>query len=156
MKPRIVDAIIDPDGTEHKVPVEGAQRVVSEKTARDCLTLMENVVTKGQAKLAQVNGYRVGGKTGTAEAPSEKGGYEGYATSFIGVAPIENPRFMVSITLQHPKGEVGTIGGTGQSPFLRMVRTAASLVRVPSTRWLITMRRYQSPQPSCGTSQDDK
>lgn len=114
VKPRIVDAIIDPDGTEHKVPVEGAQRVVSEKTARDCLTLMENVVTKGQAKLAQVNGYRVGGKTGTAEAPSEKGGYEGYATSFIGVAPIENPRFMVSITLQHPKGEVGTIGGTGQ------------------------------------------
>lgn len=114
VKPRIVDAIIDPDGTEHKVPVEGAQRVVSEKTARDCLTLMENVVTKGQAKLAQVNGYRVGGKTGTAEAPSEKGGYEGYATSFIGVAPIENPRFMVSITLQRPKGEAGTIGGTGQ------------------------------------------
>ena len=88
--------------------------MVSEKTARDCLTLMENVVTKGQAKLAQVNGYRVGGKTGTAEAPSEKGGYEGYTTSFIGVAPIENPRFMVSITLRRPKGEEGTIGGTGQ------------------------------------------
>lgn len=129
VKPRIVDAVIDPDGTEHKVEVADSQRLVSEKTARDCLTLMENVVTKGQAKLAQVDGYRVGGKTGTAEAPSDKGGYEGYTTSFVGVAPIEDPRFLVSITVQRPQGEVGTIGGTAQ--FSKIMQRTLQVYKVP-------------------------
>lgn len=129
VKPRIVDAIIDPDGTEHKIPVENSQRLISEKTARDCLTLMENVVTKGQAKLAQVPEYRVGGKTGTAETPSDKGGYDGYTTSFVGVAPIEDPQFLVSVTIQRPQGEVGTIGGTAQ--FSKIMQRTLQAYNVP-------------------------
>ena len=108
LKPRIVDAIIDADGTEHKRAVEPGERMVSEQTAASCLTLMENMVEQGHARPAKVTGYRVGGKTGTAETPSEKGGYDGNTTSFIGVAPIENPQFLVAVTMQRPEGGVGT------------------------------------------------
>ena len=82
--------------------------MVSEQTAASCLTLMENMVEQGHARPAKVTGYRVGGKTGTAETPSEKGGYEGNTTSFVGVAPIENPQFLVAVTMQRPEGGVGT------------------------------------------------
>ena len=114
LKPRIVDAIIDADGTEHKRPVEPGTRMVSDETAASCLVLMENVVEQGHARTAKVTGYRVGGKTGTAEAPSDKGGYEGYTTSFIGLAPIENPQFLVAVTMQRPEGEVGVNGTTAE------------------------------------------
>ena len=108
LKPRIVDAIIDADGTEHKRPVEAGVRMVSEQTAASCRVLMENVVDHGHARTAKVTGYRVGGKTGTAEAPSDKGGYDGNTTSFIGLAPIDDPRFLVAVTMQRPEGGVGT------------------------------------------------
>lgn len=115
LKPRIVDAVIDPDGTEHKLEVEPGVRMVSEETAKKALSLMENVVVQGSAEGAAVNGYRVGGKTGTAEAPSEvRAGYDGYTTSFMGVAPLEDPRYMVSVTLQRPQGAVYTLGATTQ------------------------------------------
>lgn len=108
LKPRIVDAIIDADGTEHKRPVEAGVRMVSEETASSCRVLMENMVEQGHARTAKVTGYRVGGKTGTAETPSEKGGYDGNTTSFVGLAPIEDPRFLVAVTMQRPEGGVGT------------------------------------------------
>lgn len=69
------------------------------------------------------------GGTGTAEAPSDKGGYEGYTTSFVGVAPIEDPRFLVSITVQRPQGEVGTIGGTAQ--FSKIMQRTLQVYKVP-------------------------
>ena len=112
LKPRIVDAIIDADGTEHKRPVEAGVRMVSEETASSCRVLMENMVDQGHARTAKVTGYRVGGKTGTAEAPSEKGGYDGNTTSFVGLAPIEDPRFLVAVTMQRPEGSVSTNGTT--------------------------------------------
>ena len=130
LKPRIVDAVIDPDGTVHKQPVAEGTRMVSESTARDCLTLMENVVEKGHVQDARVAGYRVGGKTGTAEAPDEeKGGYRGYTTSFVGVAPLDNPRFVVSLTLQRPQGQVGLIGVTSQ--FSKIMEKVLQTYKVP-------------------------
>ena len=114
LKPRIVDALIDSDGTEHIQPVEEGQRMISEETSKKVLTLMENVV-HGHAPDAAVEGYRVGGKTGTAEAPSEvKAGYDGFTTSFIGVAPIEDPQYLVAVTLQRPQGAVTAIGASAQ------------------------------------------
>ena len=129
LKPRIVDAIIDADGTEHKRAVEPGERMVSEQTAASCLTLMENVVEQGHARPAKVTGYRVGGKTGTAETPSEKGGYDGNTTSFIGVAPIENPQFLVAVTMQRPEGSVGTNGTTAE--FSKIMEKTLHTYNVP-------------------------
>ena len=129
LKPRIVDAIIDTDGTEHKRPVEAGVRMVSEETAASCRVLMENMVDQGHARTAKVTGYRVGGKTGTAEAPSEKGGYDGNTTSFVGLAPIEDPRFLVAVTMQHPEGSVSTNGTTEE--FSKIMEKTLHTYNVP-------------------------
>lgn len=129
LKPRIVDAIIDTDGTEHKRPVEAGVRMVSEETAASCRVLMENVVDQGHARTAKVTGYRVGGKTGTAEAPSEKGGYDGNTTSFIGLAPIDDPRFLVAVTMQRPDGDVGSNGTTHE--FSKIMEKTLHTYNVP-------------------------
>lgn len=129
LKPRIVDAIIDADGTEHKRPVEAGVRMVSEETAASCRVLMENVVDQGHARTAKVTGYRVGGKTGTAEAPSDKGGYDGYTTSFIGLAPIDDPRFLVAVTMQRPDGDVGSNGTTQE--FSKIMEKTLHTYNVP-------------------------
>lgn len=129
LKPRIVDAIIDADGTEHKRPVEAGVRMVSEETAASCRVLMENVVDQGHARTAKVTGYRVGGKTGTAEAPSEKGGYDGNTTSFIGLAPIDDPRFLVAVTMQRPDGDVGSNGTTHE--FSKIMEKTLHTYNVP-------------------------
>lgn len=114
LKPRIIDAVIDTDGTEEIRPVEEGQRLVSEATARKTLQVMEAVVYQGTADSAQVEGYRVAGKTGTAENVGEGSSvYDGWTTSFVGVAPTENPRFLVSVTMHRPKTTASAVGLAG-------------------------------------------
>lgn len=113
IEPRIVESVTGPDGTVSHPETPEGERVVSEQAARQTLQLMETVVTEGGAKEAAVPGYRVAGKTGTAEAPSDQGDYEGFTTSFVGVAPVEDPRYLVGVTMQRPKGDVHTLGVTG-------------------------------------------
>jgi len=77
--------------------------------------MLESVVADGTGKSAAVPGYRVVGKTGTAQAPKANGrGYDGYTSSFVGAAPAENPRIAMSVVLQRPKH--GYYGGTSAAP----------------------------------------
>ncbi|WP_320415026.1 peptidoglycan D,D-transpeptidase FtsI family protein [Kocuria sp. cx-116] len=112
IEPRLVESTEQADGTVTTPEQLEGKRVVSEDAAQKTLDVMETVVTEGGAPEAAVPGYRVGGKTGTAEAPSDQGGYDGYTTSFVGVAPMEDPQYLVGITLQRPEGDVHTIGVT--------------------------------------------
>jgi len=102
-KPQLIDAYIDPDGSEHVQPEHEGTRIYSEQTAEEMLRLMEGVVQQGTATPAQIPGYRVGGKTGTGEAAGV-GGYNGYTTSFTGVAPLDDPRFVVAVAVHRPQG----------------------------------------------------
>ena len=88
-------------------------RVISEETAKNVLSMMESVVAEGTGKNAQVKGYRIGGKTGTSEDGVNTGKY---VTSFIGVAPISDPQVTVLITLYNPTGEGGHQGGGVAAP----------------------------------------
>ncbi|MEH0110143.1 penicillin-binding protein 2 [Tersicoccus sp. MR15.9] len=106
LQPRLIDAYIDPDGTEHKVPIAPGTRVVSDDTAHQVQQIIEGVITDGGAKDAQLEGYRVGGKTGTSENPGPNGHFDGYTASFVGMAPMENPRYVVGIVLQKPQGNI--------------------------------------------------
>ncbi|MGM7667532.1 peptidoglycan D,D-transpeptidase FtsI family protein [Microbacterium sp. A93] len=101
--PQLIDAYVDADGSENVVPETEGTRVYSEETSDQMLRLMEGVVQQGTAQTGKVPGYRVGGKTGTGEAAG-LGGYNGYTTSFAGVAPLDDPRFVVAISVHRPQG----------------------------------------------------
>ncbi|MGK3648434.1 peptidoglycan D,D-transpeptidase FtsI family protein [Pseudarthrobacter enclensis] len=107
LKPRLIEAYVDPDGTEHPVEQEPGTRAVSEDTARQTRDILESVVTAGGAKDIKVPGYRVGGKTGTAEAIAESGqGLDGYTASFVGMAPMDDPQYVVMVNVQRPAGNI--------------------------------------------------
>lgn len=112
---RLVDGTISPSGRTIPVPAGEPTRVVSQKAADQTLAMLEGVVAEGTGKSAAVSGYRVAGKTGTAQAPAADGsGYDGYTASFVGVIPAEDPKFAISVTLQRPRD--GYYGGTAAAP----------------------------------------
>ena len=103
VKPRIVKEIIDSQtGEEKEMPVQKKERVINEETASKVLSMMESVVSEGTGKNARVAGYKIGGKTGTSEDGVNT---NKYVTSFMGVAPTDNPQVVVLITLYNPTGE---------------------------------------------------
>ena len=120
IKPHLVKSIIsssekDENGNPKvtEIPVETGERVISEKTSQDVLSMMQTVVAEGTGKNAKVEGYNIGGKTGTSEDGVNTGKY---VTSFIGVAPIENPQVVLLVTLYNPTGEGGHQGGGVAAP----------------------------------------
>ena len=98
-------------------------RVISEDTARKLRLMMESVVAPtGTAPSAAIPGYRVAGKTGTAWRYNDKtGGYSGYTASFIGFAPADSPRYVISVTIQDPRN--GYYGGVLGGPVFKKVMT---------------------------------
>ncbi len=112
IEPRLLQAVIDPDGTRTEIPRPEGKRLFSPGTAAQVREMMESVITVGGAPDAATDGYRVGGKSGTAEAASEDGGYEGYTTSFAGMGPMEDPQYIVATTVHRPEGSVAEIGAS--------------------------------------------
>lgn len=114
VKPRIVKAIQDSiTGEKRKIETEYGDRVISEGTAKEVLSMMTSVVSEGTGKNARVQGYNIGGKTGTSEDGVNTGKY---VTSFIGVAPTDDPELCILVTLYNPTGEAGHQGGTIAAP----------------------------------------
>ena len=109
VKPRIVKQIVDSETQEVRdIPVEKNTRVISEKTSQEVLSMMQSVVVDGTGRNAQVKGYSIGGKTGTSEDGVNT---NKYVTSFLGVAPISDPKVVILVTLYNPTGEGGHQGG---------------------------------------------
>ena len=104
MTPRIVEGVTAPgSGAFTEFPVSEGRRVISERTATQMARMLEAAVAEGTAYRADIPGYRVAGKTGTAQAPdSSCGCYRGYTASFIGFAPAQDPELAVSVVLQRP------------------------------------------------------
>ena len=114
VKPRIVKKIINNESGEvREIEPEKTVNVISKKTAEDVLSMMESVVEEGTGKNASVQGYSIGGKTGTSEDGVNTGKY---VTSFVGVAPISDPEVVILITLYNPTGEGGHQGGGVAAP----------------------------------------
>ena len=114
IKPRVVKQIINSATNEiTDIPVEKNETVISKETSEKVLGMMESVVSEGTGKNAKVAGYRIGGKTGTSEDGVNT---NKYVTSFLGVAPIDNPQAVVLVTLYNPTGEGGHQGGGVAAP----------------------------------------
>lgn len=134
VKPRIVEGFTDADGSYRAAPTDPGTRAVSADTARSTRLMLENVVGEhGTAVKATVPGYRVAGKTGTAEAPDPSCGcYRGYTASFIGMAPADDPQLVVAVILQRP--QEGHYGGQVAAPVFQQVMTnALARTKTPPT-----------------------
>jgi len=106
MQPKVVQRITDDEGNIiNQFKDEVVRRVVSEETAEEMREIMEYYITDGGGKFAQVAGYRVGGKTGTAYKADASGGYsDDTNSSFICMAPMDKPKIAVLIIVDNPKG----------------------------------------------------
>ncbi|MGP1907392.1 penicillin-binding protein [Metabacillus sp. JX24] len=111
MKPYIIDKIVDPDSgktvKENKPQTAGTP--ISEKTSKEVLDILETVVSseKGTGKPYKIDGYKVAGKTGTAQIGGSDGRYlkgrNNYVFSFLGMAPKEDPELLVYVAVQKPQ-----------------------------------------------------
>jgi cell division protein FtsI (penicillin-binding protein 3) len=137
MHPYVVSKVVDADGLVlvENTPKE-VRRVVSEKTARAVVTMLEGVVEKeGTAPRARMDEYRVAGKTGTAQKvdPVARGYSEKRIASFIGMVPAEDPRAVILIVIDEPKTDV--YGGLVAAPAFKEIAAAAMpYLGVPPSR----------------------
>ncbi|WP_186671320.1 penicillin-binding protein [Sporosarcina sp. BP05] len=119
MKPYVIDKITDPNTDkviQDQKPEENGSPI-SAKTAKEVRKLLASTVTSeyGTGRKFALNGYTVGGKTGTAEIPNPSGigylaGHGNYLYSFLGMAPAEDPQLLTYVLVQQPKLKVGEIG----------------------------------------------
>jgi len=135
MQPRIIKRLERPDGTEFKAysPLK-VRSVIQKETADKILSILTGVLTeRGTGSKAHVEGYRIGGKTGTAQiADIVNGGYlkgQFYA-SFIGFVPTPGPKIVVLVTLDRPKGEMYGGGQTAAPLFKNIVERIAPYLNI--------------------------
>ena len=144
VQPTLVSGFVQPDGSVTPAPEPATWQAVSERAAGMVAQMMEAVTVEGgTAPLAAIPGYRVAGKTGTAErVDPETGQYvEGQRTiSFAGFAPADEPRFMTYVVLDNPKGDF--YGGTAAAPVFHDVMS-------------MLLQRYGVP-PTGAKPPDDK
>lgn len=149
IEPRIIDEIKDPDGETEKLPEPKKTQVVDKETAKTAVDMFRAVfqdddagVQNGTAANAQLEGYQLSGKTGTAQkVDPNSGAYSNsaYWITFAGIAPADDPRFVVAVMLDEPKSGVEDNGGGGQS--------AAPIFRDISS-WLLNRDNIPTSKPA--------
>ncbi|GEL75971.1 stage V sporulation protein D [Tenuibacillus multivorans] len=120
-EPQIVNGLVDPVTGEKIKDVEPVmkERVISQETSEEVRRALESVVAKGTGRGAYVDGYRVGGKTGTAQKVGPDGRYleNNHIVSFMGFAPADDPEYVVYVAIDNPK-ETVQFGGVVTAPIV--------------------------------------
>jgi cell division protein FtsI (penicillin-binding protein 3) len=130
MQPRLLQAVVGPDGSEDAADDPASRRVLSPETAAYLREIMEAVTTvPGATGLnAAVDGYRVAGKTGTGELVVDGHYADGDVASFVGMAPAEAPRYVIAVVAHTPSGGGGEVAGPA---FREMMAFTLNHYRVP-------------------------
>jgi cell division protein FtsI (penicillin-binding protein 3) len=108
------------------------RRIMSTRTAMEVRRMLQEVVEEGSGTAAQVPGYHIAGKTGTAAKPDEDGGYSDYryVASFVGFVPAKNPRLVALVTVDEPRGAIW--GGVVAAPaFAEIAKFALQYLEIP-------------------------
>lgn len=136
VKPYVVSRVDGPNGEVLDRHAPGARRVVSRETTDDLKSMLEGVVLNGTGRFAQVSGYRVAGKTGTAQQVDEATGRYSktrYVASFAGFAPADNPEIVCLVSIDGARGAHS--GRDVAAPvFARIVADALQVLGVPPGR----------------------
>lgn len=133
MKPYIVKAIIHDGQRVDTIPTQ-VRRVISQKTAQTISGMLVNVVELGESKRAQIPGYYVGGKTGTAQI-ADKGGYMAnhYIHTFVGIVPIDHPAFVMLTKIDDPK-DVTYAEGSALPLWTDIAKFMLNYYQIPKSR----------------------
>ena len=117
VEPRIVKKVENTDtNSVENLETKEIRQVISKDTADKVKDMMLSVVEKGTGKWAKVDGYTIGGKSGTSEPIESKKEEEGYTASFIAISPIENTQVVCLVVLYKPEGAAGHQGGQTAGP----------------------------------------
>ena len=128
-QPKLIKSFVDKDGKTRTIKTPKDERVVSETTASQVRTMLQGAVENGTGKLANVAGYSVAGKTGTARKPPYNKPHYRYMASFAGFAPANNPRLAAIVILDEPQGQI--YGGAVAAPvFSRIMQSALRIMAV--------------------------
>jgi len=136
VQPYLVQTQIFPSGKVENTKTKVVAEVISESTANVVSAMMVNVVENGHGKRAAVPGYFIAGKTGTAQVPKKDGrGYEenNNIGSFIGFGPVENPRFLMLVRIDHPR-TVDFAETTAAPAFGELAKFILNYYQVPPSR----------------------
>jgi cell division protein FtsI/penicillin-binding protein 2 len=131
VKPYIVEEIRSPN-YNFKAETKVIRKVIDQRASTLLSGMMASVIKYGYGKLAQVPGYTVAGKTGTAQiADNEYGGYSNRTNhSFVGFAPVDNPAFVMIVKLENPRK--GSFAESTAAPiFGRVAKFALKYLKVP-------------------------
>lgn len=120
--PHLVAGTTSPEGEFTPSVQPAGVQAVNADTAAQVLKMLESAVVDGTGGNAVIDGYRVAGKTGTAQTPDENGELNNILASFIGVAPVDDPRLAVGVFIENPK--VSIFGGDAAAPVFAEVMSA--------------------------------
>ena len=128
MRPRIVRGTRSGDGSDLRENApEAGHQAVSPETAREMRRMLQTVVDNGTGRYAALNGYTAGGKTGTAQI-AEHGHYGSrFVASFVGMAPMSDPQFVILVSVTAPHGD--HFGATVSAPVFKQIAEKALLAR---------------------------
>ncbi|MDQ1705014.1 MAG: hypothetical protein QOF18_1380 [Frankiaceae bacterium] len=131
--PNLIAGTVDENGALKPAAAPEQHRVINASVAKQVRDMLEAVTTNdGTAPLARIPGYRIAGKTGTAQRPNSHGGYSGYTASFVGFAPADAPKLLVEVVLQNPR--TGHFGGLVAAPVFHDVMSfALQTLKIPPT-----------------------
>ncbi|MDO5031384.1 penicillin-binding protein 2 [Corynebacterium sp.] len=149
IEPRIISKVTNPDGSTEELEKPESTRVVSAETAKTVVDMFRAVfqndpagVQNGTAGNTKVEGYQLSGKTGTAQKVDEEtGAYSNskYWITFAGIAPADNPRFVMAIMLDEPQSGVNDDGSGGQS---------AAPIFTDVASWLLNRDNIPTSEPA--------
>jgi cell division protein FtsI (penicillin-binding protein 3) len=130
VQPRLVRGTSGPDGRLDPVPLEGSRRVLSEETATILTRMLASVVSTGTGGAAEIPGYQVAGKTGTARKLVDGRYVRRYMASFVGFLPASDPRVVIAISIDEPRT---VYGGVAAAPvFSEIARHVIQRLAIPA------------------------